>query len=79
MTARIHPLVDSPLTGLVCVACGKVGDTSDLITHTGYRVYCIFHRSCFWNSASVITGKCLGCDASLHGGLLLYDDPIKRL
>ena len=65
MTARVHTLTGSPPNGSVCVVCKKPGDASDLVTHTGYKVKCIFHRFCYINSVSMISGRCLGCDVDL--------------
>ena len=80
MTASISPLVSSPLNAFwVCVACGKIGNASDLIAHTGNKVNCIFHRSRFSNSAGILSGKCIGCDASLHGAIILCSKTIKRI
>ena len=40
MTARISPSVSSPLNVFrVCVACGKIGNSSVLVTHTGNKGY----------------------------------------
>ena len=79
MTADIHPVPTSSHNNWVCILCGKYGDSSDLLTHTGKKVGCAFHRTCLANEATPIAGKCPGCYAILRGGFLLPSELIERL
>lgn len=69
-------LLTPPPRGWSCVVCRKGGDASELVIHTGDRVRCIFHRTCYPQSAMV--GKCHGCNAPLLIGSEVHIVILKR-
>ena len=66
MITALHSLTAPPPKDWSCIACHKDGNSFDLITHEGCREQCIFHRRCYSNSNSAITGQCQDCRAPLH-------------
>lgn len=71
LTSVLHS-VPTPPNGWVCVVCRQGGDASDLVTHTGGKVKCIFHRACYRGSETALIGRCQECKIPLYFGRVGY-------
>lgn len=74
MTTALRPLTASQPKGWwKCIVCHKVKDASfDLITHKGCKEQCVFHRMCYPNSVSAVSGECQECRTPLYKSQAVY-------